>query len=355
MSPVSLSHERCDEHLLQATSPAEERARAPDPDQTTPTTRPARWLAVAAAGCRGGGEVSRRTYTADPDQLDPDRGSSSLRSKQATFVAAQAFDDRAATRAGARDLDVMVEAAPGLTRAARDRERATPRDVTTPVRHPALERSLGEPDGIRLPLSSRQRKARSVTKRQVQARLPATQYRAVQEVFADESAWRRLNDQLSEAVGDAQALDDRDRVSVQRLDRAVAAYERANDRGHLLYANVALPLGTGHNLEGFTRRHFPEGRVVELDRFTGCAHTLHQLEDASTAGERPVVFEMATRRGAYLGTSDSVDNTTHLLPRGMRLRVVSVHSARYRRPDGTEGRQQVVQLVDADQTDQATS
>jgi hypothetical protein len=50
----------------------------------------------------------------------------------------------------------------------------------------------------------------------------------------------------------------------------------------------------------------------------------------------------------YLGRSDSVDDTTHLLPRGMRLRVVGSHLTRYRRPDGTDGRRRIIQLVDTD-------
>jgi hypothetical protein len=48
----------------------------------------------------------------------------------------------------------------------------------------------------------------------------------------------------------------------------------------------------------------------------------------------------------YLGRSDSVDDTAHLLPRGMRLRVAGSHQGNYQRPDGSTGRRLVIQLTD---------
>ena len=61
-----------------------------------------------------------------------------------------------------------------------------------------------------------------------------------------------------------------------------------------------------------------------------------------------MVFEVATRRGAYLGASDSLDDTRHLLPRSMRLRVVGHQLATYVRPDGSTGKRYVVQVQDLD-------
>ena len=58
------------------------------------------------------------------------------------------------------------------------------------------------------------------------------------------------------------------------------------------------------------------------------------------------VFEIQTRRGAYLGHSDSQDRTDHLLPRGMEFEVVGTHEATYRAPDATTGRRMVIQLRD---------
>ena len=58
------------------------------------------------------------------------------------------------------------------------------------------------------------------------------------------------------------------------------------------------------------------------------------------------VFEISTRRGVYLGHSDSQDNTAHLLPRGMAFEVIGTHEATWRAPDGTSGTRVVVQLRD---------
>ncbi|WP_217631145.1 hypothetical protein [Modestobacter sp. DSM 44400] len=212
-----------------------------------------------------------------------------------------------------------------------------------------MERGLPEPDAIRVPLSSRQRKARSVSKRAAQDRLPATQFTATEALISRPERWSELNDALSDAAGDIQALDEGQRRSIQRIDRAVQAFERANDRGHVIYSNVRMPQVINRsNLEGFVRNNFPTGTIVNFDRFTAGAHTMHEIETDAAPEDRSVVFEMQTRRGAYLGQSDSVDNTYHLLPRGMRLRVAGSHQARYRRPDGTLGSRHVVQLVDLD-------
>jgi len=292
-----------------------------------------------------------RSRSANPDGyvVDADRGSSTTAAKQAQSIGAAAAGARAETRDGARELDVAVESMPGLTRQQRDRERAMPRATAAEVPHPAMERALPEPDALRTPLSSRQRKARSVNKRAAQDRLPATQYAATVTLVSREERWAELNDALSDAAGDVQALEDGQRRDIQRVDRALQAFERANDRGHVVYSNVRMPAVINRsNLEGFVRNSFPTGTVVHFDRFTAGAHTMHEIETEEAPEDRSVVFEMQTRRGAYLGQSDSVDNTYHLLPRGMRLSVAGSHRASYRRPDGTLGSRHVVQLVDLD-------
>lgn len=284
----------------------------------------------------------------NPDgRVDADAGSGDVSSKRAEFVDASEFVGRAQERAGLRDLDEMVEASAGLSRQQRDRERAMPRDTTADLGHPEKERQLPEPDSIRLSLSSRQRKARSVAKRATQDRMPKTQYDATHRMITDDSHWRRINDHLSENVGDAQALPDSVRTQVHRFDRAIQAYEKNNDRGHVVYANVEMPTMINRsNLEGFVRNNFPRGAVLEFDRYTGGAHTMHQVEVGPESAHRTAVFEIQTRRGMYLGRSDSVDDTTHILPRGVQYQVVGSHLARYKRPDGSEGRRQVIQLID---------
>ena len=285
----------------------------------------------------------------DPDYaVDADRGEGDVSTKRAAYLDRDVHQERAETRAGARELDAMIEASPGLTRAQKDRERAVPREANADLGHPVMQRALPLDDSVRVPPSARQRNARSAAKRAVQDQMPATQYEAMHAMITDDSTWRRTNDLLSENAGDAQELDPDTRRHVQRLDRAIQAYERGNDRGHLVYANVEMPtMINSSNLEGFIGNHFESDDVVEFDRYTGGAHSMHQVE-ATQNPHRTAVFEIQTRRGMYLGRSDKVDDTTHLLPRGVRFRIVGTHLARYRRPDGTEGRRHVIQLVDVD-------
>lgn len=280
--------------------------------------------------------------------LDPDRGAGRAQQyKAGVMLTGPEADRRAENRAGARELDTMIEGSPGLTRQQKDRERAMPRETTGDLGDPRMRRTLPDVGEVRRPLSSRQRKARSVTKRGVQDRLPRTQYDAVRGVLTDRGAWTTTNNALADATGDVQMLTDKQRQQVQRIDRAIQAYERANDRGHVVYCNWEPPASVNRaNIVGFLNNQLPPGTTVEFDRFTATAHTMHEVEVPESSGRPVPVFEIQTRRGLYLGRSDSVDDTRHLLPRGMSLTVAGQHTATYQRPDGTTGTRLVVQLID---------
>jgi hypothetical protein len=282
---------------------------------------------------------------------DVDRGSSNdALTKQAQVISPGQHLERAETRDGARDLDQTVEAMPGLSRQRRDRERAMPRDVAATVPDPRMERRLGERGSLRKPMSSRQRKARSVTKNAWQDKLPNSQYGAVADIITRPQRWQEINDQLSDNVGDVQALDEKQLMRIQRIDRAIQAQERISNRGHVIYSNVAMPsMINRHNLAGFVGNSFKPGDAVCFDRFTMGAHSLHEIEPVPGAEQRTAAFEIQTRRGAYLGRSDGIDDTAHLLPRGMKLRVKSTQEVTYDRPDGRSGTRQVIQLIDDDE------
>lgn len=277
-----------------------------------------------------------------PSRLDPEAGGdNSPISKRGGYRPVDEFDDRALDRSSARDLDRMVEAAE-FTRARKDLERAFPRP-TVPQVNDRKRRTLPIPDAIRRPPSSRQRKARSVAKNTVQTQLPRVGYNAVTSLVRERETWLKVGSALTSARGDAQHLDPDTRSQVQRIDRAIQTAERGNDRGHVVYCAVSVPHSLPEqpaNLPGALQ----PGSRIDFDRYTMTTHTIHELE--SVAGEREVIFEMETPRGMYLGGSDSVDDTSHLLPRGMRWKVVSSHEGRYQRPDGTMGRRYVVQLRD---------
>jgi hypothetical protein len=297
----------------------------------------------------------RRRYPKDPDGgrdgvVDLDAGSSSLGAKQAAVVAASTFQDRQQDRAGYRDLDTRVEQAPGLSRATRDRNRATPRDTSQPLGHPRKARHLPEPDAVRIPISARQRKERSKTKREAQDQLSGAVYRELDAVLTRPARWTQLNDALSAAAGDAQQLPESQLAAVQRVDRAIQAYEAGNDRSHVVYATVELPdYVTPDTVIPYVRARFRSGAEVAFDRYTGAAHCLHELDGDPHREARALVVEVATRRGMYLGRSGSLDDTAHLLPRGLRLRAGEVHDATYQRPDGSRGSRHVLRLTDTDQ------
>ncbi len=286
----------------------------------------------------------------DPDYVvDPDRGSGSVGAKLADIISPDTADTRESVRVGLRDLDAMTEAMPGLTRQQRDRERITPRATTAELGHPRMLRTLPSADQERVPFSSRQKKARSKARISVQGALPTAQYEAQRAPMTSPRRWRELNDALSDNTGDVQALTDAQQQKVRRIDRSIQAYERTNDRGHVVYANVAMPYQINHsNLSRFVEHNFQPGDQISFDRYTAATHQLHETTRyaaGDTAG-RVAVFEIATRRGVYLGHSDSQDNTAHLLPRGMALEVVGTHEATWRGPDGSTGTRVVIQLRD---------
>ncbi|MFD7011189.1 hypothetical protein [Rhodococcus jostii] len=279
---------------------------------------------------------------APPARLDPEAGTSvTPASKSAGYRPAATYADRAVERDSARELDAMVEDAE-FTRARKDLERAFPR-ATVPEVSQRKRRELPIPDSIRLGLSSRQRKVRSVNKHRAQSSLPKVGYTAVRTLIDDPERWNTVGEALSAARGDAQQLEETMRSQVQRVDRAIQTAERFNDRGHIVYCAVSLPHAVPMEAVNLPSTLQPGSRL-DFDRHTMATHAVHELD--STLGERDVVFEIETGRGMYLGRSDSVDDTAHLLPRGMRLEVVSGGEGRYRRPDGRIGRRMLVQLRD---------
>ncbi|MCZ4277776.1 hypothetical protein [Rhodococcoides yunnanense] len=288
---------------------------------------------------------SRNRVTPDGGAFDPDRGSSEdLEKKQGVVLPHASFADRAANREHARGLDTDIEGLPGLTRARRDLERAFPRNTTAVITNERKRRTLPAAIELRRSLSARQRNARSATKRAVEQSVPRAQHRAMSSLIGDPDNWKRTNDALSDVNGDAVRLDDDQRRHIQRVDRAIQRYERESGRGHLVYTVVSLPHAVIHPSE------LPEtlspGSVVAFDRFTGARHSIHELDAHSHPTD--AVFEIQTTRGLYLGASDKGDDTSHLLPRGTRYRVVNSHFVPYERPGRSVGERLVVQLEDID-------
>jgi hypothetical protein len=227
----------------------------------------------------------------------------------------------------------------------RDRDRAAPRDMSR-VESERLRREPLPEIAYRAPMSAWQRKVRSALKNRVMAAAPRSQHMAVETLLAspDPAAWERVNDGLHRAAGDAHGLADKDRAMVQRLDRAIGSYERLNDRDHTVYVGVRLP----DNIPSvFDKRDLPAGLKVgsriAFDQFTPATHNLHELPGHDD--QRVVALEITTSRGMYMGRSGTGDDTSHLLPRGMHLRLTHAAVVPYATSDGL-GERLVVQAQD---------
>jgi hypothetical protein len=203
-----------------------------------------------------------------------------------------------------RITDAARDADTAQTRATRDRDRATPRDVSH-VESARLRADLPEPGAFRKALSSRQRKVRSAAKNKVLDAAPASQRHAVRTMLTDDDpqTWRRVNGELHVA--------DNDRKMVQRLDRTIQSYERINDRTHTVYVAVELPDNHGDvNFEDDLPDTLRPGARVAFDQFTVARHNLHEAPGHDS--RRCVMLEITTSRGMYMGRSDSLDDTTRI-------------------------------------------
>ena len=266
--------------------------------------------------------------------------------KAARDVIEEVMNERDFTRLSNRINDAVRDSDSSQTRATRDRDRATPRDVSR-VESGRLRRALPGGDDFRTALSGRQRKARSVVKNKVMAAAPASQKEAIAALIAGEDTehWQRVNQELHMGAGDVHQLADGDRVKVQRLDRAIQSYERLNDRTHTVY--VAVLLADNHRdvrQIGDLPSTLAQGSVVSFDQFTMCKHNVSETPGGGYG--RHVVFEIATSRGMYLGRSDSVVDTTHVLPRGMRFTIGEAVFATHDDGAGGYSSRIVVQLTE---------
>jgi len=290
-----------------------------------------------------GAKTNRPNY--EPLVTDVEGGVISARDvKAAREVAQEAMQERDFQRLANQIYDELRDSDTSLTRAARDRERATPRDVSH-VESARLRSELPARQDFRAALSGRQRKLRSAIKNQVMAAAPRSQHQAMDSLLLAEDAaeWRRINSTLHHAAGDAQQLEDADRAKVQRLDRAIQSYERLNDRTHRVYVAVRLPDTHGDVVKpSDLPENLQPGSTIAFDQFTLTRHNLHETPGHDSA--RHVVFEVVTSRGMYFGRSDSVEDTTHLLPRGMQFDVVSAEHVAYATESGGFEERLVVQL-----------
>lgn len=291
------------------------------------------------------GAKTARPNREQPVVVDVEGGPISARDvKAAREVAEDAMTERGFQRLANQITDELRDADTSLTRAARDRDRATPRDRSH-IESGRLRGELPACEEFRERLSGRQRKLRSAVKNQVMAAAPASQHAAIASMLTSEdpTEWRRINEKLHRSAGDVQQLADTDRAKVQRLDRAIQSYERLNDRTHRVYVAVKLPDNYGDITKpSDLPANLRPGASIAFDQFTLTRHNLHETPGHDSS--RHVVFEVVTSRGMYLGRSDSVEDTTHILPRGMQFDVASAEHVAYATRSGGFNERVVLQL-----------
>lgn len=242
-----------------------------------------------------------------------------------------------------RRRDRAMEAIPGLTRATRDRDRNYPRPAGT---DPTARKRATFPEGsTRTSPSNYQCAQRSKAKRPAQNRMRNTEYTALNNLVTDEHHWMALNTTLSDTFAANNQLDDNDRIRVQRIDRAIRRYEENNDRGHLVYSGLTLDddqLGEdqrdGPGLQEWLEIWATPGDRFTFDQFTDADHVPHKVTAA------PVLLEIETSRGIYLGGSTTTGNTSHLLPRGIQVEVVAVITTTVTRPGQPPLQRPTIQL-----------
>ena len=238
-----------------------------------------------------------------------------------------------------RRHDQAVEDTRGLTRATRDRDRAYPRSAGE---DPNPRKIRDFPTGPQRTAPSdylcRQLRSTSVA---AQDRLRKTEHRALSNlVTGTPDHWLSLNRRLADTYASGLKLTETDRIEVQRVDRAIRRFEERNDRGHIVYTGLALDeeQADGLNLNDWVGKIAQPGDRFTFDQFTDANHAPHQVD------EHPVLMEIQTRRGMYLGEGRSGEDTGHLLPRGLHLEVTAITTTRIRHDDGSWVERPTIQL-----------
>lgn len=273
----------------------------------------------------------------DPSMASVQRGKTGAAAKASDVdLVDQAHDDK-------RRHDAVIEATRGRTRATKDRDRAYPREAGD---DPNPRKSRGFPSGPMrtAPSDYLCRNLRS-TYVAAQGRFRKTEYRALANlVSGSPDHWLTLNRRLADTYGSGLRLSEKDRVEVQRIDRTIRRYEEHNDRRHLVYTGLVLDEDQtdGVDVGEWMQKFAQPGDRFTFDQFTDADHSPHHVD------EHPVLLEIQTRRGMYLGERQAGGNTSHLLPRGLHLEVVAVTTTRIRHPDGSWVDRPTLQLTEVE-------
>jgi hypothetical protein len=266
---------------------------------------------------------------------------------RADYVGGDEYSERRNIRDINRDADALFTER--LPQRSADAVRMTPRTIEDAA-NPLMSRTLADETVARKPMTSRRKKDLAKGKREVLVALPKTQHRALATAVGDHRKMEQLNRVLSATAGNphAEGVPESMQRVFRQTDLAIQAFERHNAREHIVYAPAFAPHDAGSSREAYIRRledTIENDGTLEFDRYIAADHSLSNLE--SNFG-REIVFEIKTRSGAYLGSSDTLPDAVHLLPRGRVLKPTAVlRDVPYTKPDGSTGSwARVVQFED---------
>lgn len=206
-------------------------------------------------------------------------------------------------------------------------------------------RRLPSPSAERQMLSSNMKKEYNKTKRGWVEVMPHSHFQAMNRTMANRAMLESVNRELNRVVGMRSELRPATQRRVREIDRAIQSFEATNEREHIVYAVLKAPKEHGNSRNALVRRlealSGDEEATVSFDSYIPASHSLGTLNDGPD-----IVMEIRTKSGAYLGTSDTTPDASHIIGRGRVLRPVGVHEASYVKPDGTRGSRLVVQMDD---------
>lgn len=265
-------------------------------------------------------------------------------------------DDAALAASRAETAATSAALAGTLTDREADARREVPRSRTDAA-NPNKSRTLPPPTALRGLLSSNRKKDYNKGKRAWVEGLPKVRLNAVQRVMGDRENLEGVNRALHGTVGRRSDLTPAIRKRVEATDRAIADYERGNEREHIVYAVLKPPREHGNSRNALRARlaamaaHGDTDAVGDSSRdltFDGYVPATHSL--GTIAPGRDIVMEIRTRSGAYLGTSDTTLNADHIIGRGRVLRPTAVHEVPFVAADGSRQTRYVVQMDDVTPT-----
>lgn len=228
-----------------------------------------------------------------------------------------------------------------------DARSEVPRTRTDAI-NPRKSRRLPSPSSERQMLSSNMKKEYNKGKRGWVEVMPKSHYQAMKRTMANRQMLEGVNRQLNSVVGMRSELPPATRRRIGEIDRSIQAFESQNEREHIVYATLKSPKEHGNSrnalrrrLEAMTEDPNSPDSTITFDSYIPASHSVGTLNNGPD-----IVMEIRTKSGAYLGTSDTTTDASHLVARGRVLRPVSVHDASFVKPDGTRGTRTVVQMDD---------